>query len=105
MVNGDCIFDLHRYMYQVCCMLVGRLVNWIQVCSYIHMMKLHILSTISSTYSHAQTHRSTGDERVPLDEPHKLTRKHFEQVLDADAALELVTLTPLYPCINTSKRS
>ena len=54
---------------------------------------------------YAQTHRSTGDERVPLDEPHKLTRKHFEQVLDVDTALALVTLTPLYPCINTSKRS
>lgn len=36
----------------------------------------------------------------PLKQPNLLTQAHFRRQVDSAAALKLVTLTPLFPCLN-----
>ena len=47
----------------------------------------------------------SGDKVTPLQPAKKLTAAQFVQYVDRNTALQLVTLTPLFTCLNDTPKS
>ena len=67
------------------------------LCGVVHAIKDDVSLQVRQVVS--------GDKVTPLQPAKKLTAAQFVQYVDRNTALQLVTLTPLFTCLNDTPKS